>query len=112
MLDDLQVGVDVCEPLGRGTDFVIADVADAKEDLPLKVRGADDVDVDQADHPHARGREVQRDRAAQPARADAQHLRVEQFLLTFDADFGEDQVALVAVDLIGGELGDHGLLGL
>jgi hypothetical protein len=62
--------------------------ADAEEHLALEVARADHVHVRQADRPDARGREVQADRAPEPAGADAQHLRVEQLLLPFHADLG------------------------
>ena len=108
VLDELEIGVEVLEPPGGGFDLGLADVFDAEEDLALEVAGADDIDVGQADRADARRGQVQADRATQPAGADAEHLGVEQFLLPFDADFRQDQVALVAVDLLGVELGDQG----
>ena len=90
MLDEVEIGVEILEPPGGGFDLGLADVLDAEENLPLKVARADDIDIGQADGPDARRREVKADRAAQPARADAEDLGVQQLLLPFHADFGED----------------------
>ena len=106
MLDDFDVGIEIAQALGGGLDLVLADAADAEQDLALEVGGRDDVDVRQADRPDARGGEVKRDRAAQSARADAQDLGVEELELPRHADFRQDEVALVAVDLIVIELCD------
>ncbi len=53
--------------------------------------------------PDAGGGEVERGRRAEPARAEQQHLGVEQLLLALGADLGEEQVARVAVALLGGQ---------
>ena len=52
----------------------------------------------------AGGGEIHRGRRAEPARADAQHLRGFQLALTLDADLRHDQVAAVALDLVAGQL--------
>src|SRR5256885_770953 len=59
-----------------------------------------------AEVPGAAGGEVGARGAAGPAGADAQHLRVEQFLLPLHADLRQDQVPLVAVDLLVVQLRD------
>ncbi len=94
------VGVEVLEPLGGGLDLVFADVGDAEENLPLEIAGADDIDVGQADGADAGGGEVEADRASQAARADAEDLCVQELKLPLHADFGQDQMALVTVDLL------------
>ena len=109
MLDDLHVRVEVAQPPRRRLHLVDADVADAEQHLALEVAGADDVDVREPDRAHAGSGQIQADRAAEPAGADAQHLRVQQLLLTLHPHLGQDQVALVAVDLVAAELRDGGL---
>ena len=73
------------------------------EDLALQVRRVDDVHVDDAERADAGGGEVERGRRAEPAGAEQEHLRVEQLLLALLADLGEQQVAAVAVALLGRE---------
>ena len=50
----------------------------------------------------AGGGQVERGRRAEPAGAEQQHLGVEQLQLALLADLGQQQVALVAVALLGG----------
>ena len=71
------------------------------EDLALQVRRVDDVHVDDAERADAGGREVQRGGGAEAAGAEEEHLRLEQLLLARLADLGEEDVALVAVALLG-----------
>ena len=71
------------------------------DDLALEVGQVDDVEVDDADRPHARRREVERGRRAEPARADQQHLGGQQLRLARGADLGDQQVAAVALALLG-----------
>jgi len=111
MFDDVAVRVDVFESLGGGGDFVFAYAADAEEDLALEVGGGDDVDVSEADGADAGGGEVEADGATETACADAEDLGVEEFFLSFHADLGEDEMAFVAVDLLGVELGYGGFGG-
>ena len=77
-----------------------ADVVGAVDDLPLQVAGVDDVEVDQADGADAGCGEVESQRGAEAAGADAEHLGCLELLLAFHADFGQDQVARVAGDLV------------
>src|SRR6476661_4084863 len=57
--------------------------------------------------PHACGCEVERGGRAEAAGAEQQHLGVEQLLLALGADLGEQEVARVALALLGREgLGD------
>src|SRR5207249_883422 len=62
----------------------------------------------QADRPHAGGGEIKRNRAAEAAGADAQHFGIQQPDLTLHANFRQDQMAFVAVDLVIGQLRDCG----
>jgi hypothetical protein len=83
-------------------------------DLSLQVRLVDDVVVDDAERANARGGEVEQRRAPESARADDEHLRVLQPLLSGHAEVRDDEVPAVAPDLVdrqfvGGfhEWGDH-----
>ena len=104
VLDDLHVGIQIAQSFCGRLHFFFADVADAEENLPLKIRRRDDIDIRQPDRPHPRRREVQRDRAAEPARADAQDLGVEELRLPRLTHLGQEKVAAVADLLLGREL--------
>ena len=86
--------------LGR-VDLAVAYPVDVVQHLSLEVGLVHHVHVDDADGAHPRGREVQRRRGAEPARAEQQDLGVEQLELALLAHLGHQQVALVAVALIG-----------
>ena len=61
------IGVQIFEPFGGGFDFVFADARGAKQNLPLKIAGADDIDIRQADGADTRGGKIQA-RSGNPAR--------------------------------------------
>ena len=84
-------------------DLLLAHAVGGVDDLALEVREVDDVEVDDADRPDARGGEVERRRATQPAGADQQHLRLEQLRLALRADLGDQQVPAVALLLLVGQ---------
>ena len=83
--------------------FGVADAVGGVDDLALQVGEVDDVVVDDPERADARGGEVERGRRAEAARAEQQHLRVEQLLLALEADLRDEQVARVALALLGGE---------
>ena len=87
----------------RGLDLALPDPVGRVDDLALEVADVDDVEVDDADRPDAGGGEVERGRRAEPAGADEQRLRAEQLRLARRADLGDQQVAAVALLLLGGE---------
>src|SRR5205814_3157960 len=64
-----------------------------------------DVEVDDADRADAGSREIERDGRAEAARADAEDLRRLQLALPLDADFRQDQVPAVALEVVVGQLG-------
>ena len=83
--DDPHVGVHARAIRSRATStFGRPTSRGAVEHLALQVRGVDAVEVDEPERADARGREVLRERAAEPARADQQHARVEQLALTLE----------------------------
>ena len=71
------------------------------DDLALEVGQVDDVEVDETDGPDPGRREIQRRRAAEAAGADEQRLRGEQPCLAGRADLRDEQVAAVALLLLG-----------
>ena len=101
--DDVDVGVQRGERLLGRVDLAVADAVHVVQDLALQVRRVDDVHVDDAERADARGREVERGGGAEAARAEEQHLGVEQLLLARLADLGQEDVAAVAVALLGRE---------
>ena len=66
------------------------------DDLALEVARLDDVEVDDPERADARRGEVQRRRAAEPARADHHDLRLEELDLARGPDLGDQQVPAVA----------------
>ena len=86
--------------LGR-VDLRDADALGVVDHLALQVGEVDDVVVDDPERADAGRREVERRRRAEAAGAEQQHLGVEQLLLALDADLVEQQVARVAVALLG-----------
>ena len=80
-----------------------ADPVGRVDHLALEVGEVDDVVVDDPERADAGRGEVQRGRRAETAGAEQQDLGVEQLLLALDADLGDQQVARVALALLGGE---------
>jgi hypothetical protein len=72
----------------------------AIKDLPLQVGEVDVVGVGEDKAPETARREVQRRGAAKAARADDQRARRPQPLLALDPNFGKEDVAAVAEELL------------
>ena len=104
----LSAGLRASELFFGGVEFFAADVGGGVDDLALKVAGVDDVEVDQAECADAGGGEVESERGAESAGADAEDFGGLEPLLAFHADLGEDEVAGVAGKVVGGELGELG----
>ena len=104
VLVDPYVGVELVDRLLGGVDLRHADAGGGVDDLALQVGQVDHVVVDDAQRADAGRGEVQRDRRAQAAGAQQQHLGVEQLLLALEADLAEQEVAGVALALLRGEL--------
>ena len=100
-LFDLHAGVDRLDRDLGGVDLGLADAVDRVQDLALEVRDVDDVGVDDPEGADARCGQVDRGRRAEPARADQEHLRVEQPELALLADLRDEHVAAVALELLG-----------
>ncbi len=101
--DDVDVRVQPDQRLLGRVDLAVADAVEVVQDLALQVGGVDLVHVDDADRADPGGSEVERGRRAETAGAEQQHLGAEQLDLALDADLGEEQVAHVAVALVGAE---------
>ena len=70
------------------------------DDLALKVRVVDGVEVDDAECAYASCGQIEGQWRPQTTRADTQHLRGLELLLTLHANLGHDQVARVAQDFV------------
>ena len=87
-----------------GVDLRHADAVVGVGDLALEVGQVDHVVVHDPERAHAGGGEVEGGGRAEPAGAEQQDLGVEQLELALDADLGDEQVARVALALLGGQL--------
>ena len=79
------------------------DVGGLVEDLALEIGAVDDVEVDESQRADAGEGEVESDGGAEPAGANDEHLRFDDFALPDAGDLGHDEVAAVALDHLGGE---------
>src|SRR5207249_7495134 len=98
------LGIDVAELVGGGLALGTANVLHSKDDLPLEVRDVDGIEIDEAESADAGGGEVERQRRAESAGADNQHLRALEPLLPVETDLGHDDVARIAREFGLGEL--------
>ena len=80
--------------------LLAADVLRAVQDLPLEIGEIDDVAIDQADAADAGRGEIERDRRAEPAGADAEDARGLQPLLPLERDLRHDEMPRVTGDLV------------
>jgi hypothetical protein len=98
--DDLNFGIEGVQRLARFVDFRRADARRAVQDLTLQVGEVDLVRVGEGQLADAAGCEVERCGAAEPAGADDQRGSRAQPLLPLDPDFGKEDVAAVAEELL------------
>ena len=97
---DIQKRIHRLEFFGGGIELGAAHVGGRVNDLALQIGVIDDVEVNNAERADAGRAEIKRQRRAESARADAEHLRGFQLELPRHADFRHDQVARVAQDLV------------
>ena len=83
--------------------FEDADPLGRMDHLALEVGHVDHIVVDDPERADPGCGEVQRGRRAKAAGAEQQHLGVKQLLLALRADLGQQQVAGVALALLGGQ---------
>ena len=91
-----------------GVELAAANVACGVNDLALQVARVDDVEIDQAQRADAGRGQVERERRAETAGANAEHARSLEFLLALDANFGQDEMARVAGEIVASQLGQRG----
>jgi hypothetical protein len=72
VLDDVDGRVERLQLLFGGVELLAANVLGGVDDLALQVAGVDDVEVDQAERADAGGGEIERQRRAEAAGADAE----------------------------------------
>jgi hypothetical protein len=96
---DRDAGIDRRERVARRIHLLPPHRFHAVHDLALQVGEVDLLVVAEGDGAHSRRCEVERDRRAEPSRSDHQRARGEQFLLAFDADLRQQNVAAVAQQL-------------
>ena len=101
----LHMGIQALDGLGGALGLEAADAARVVDDLALEIVACDAVVVDDADGADARRGEIEQERRAEPARAHDEHARRLQPLLAFAADLLQQQMALIALDLV---LAEHG----
>jgi len=100
----VDVRVELRDEVGGGVDLLAPHVVVPVDDLSLEVRQLHLVVVGDPDGADAGGREVLDDRRTEPARAEHEHLGVEQGLLALGAHVVHDDVSGVAVELGGIEV--------
>jgi hypothetical protein len=98
--DHLDVRVDVVDRLARRFGLAPPDVLRAMDDLAVEVGLVDHVVVDQPDRADTRRGEIHRQRRAQPAGPDQQHLRGLQPALPLHAHARHDEMPRVPADLL------------
>ena len=105
VLDDVQRGIERDELFRGGVELLAPDVFGRVNDLALQIAGVHDVEVDQPQRANARCGQIKSQRRAQPAGAHAEHTRGFQLALALHAHLGQNQVARVAGEIVGGQFG-------
>ena len=106
-LTTLTSGFSACDRRLGGVDLGDADTLGVVDHLALEVGEVDDVIVDDPEGPDARRRKIERRRRTEAARAQQQHLGVQELLLALDPDLAQQQVTRVAVALLGAHEARH-----
>ena len=84
--DEIEVRIDRLEFILGALELVFPDVTREMNDLSLEIAEIDCVELDHPDRAHSRRRQVQGNRRTESARADEQHLRSLEPLLSLNAD--------------------------
>jgi hypothetical protein len=101
---DVDMRIEIAQPnFGRG-NFWPADVAGAVQYLSLQIAEFDDVGIHDSQVPDACRSEVERCGGTQATRSDEKDARSLEPTLTFLADIGKDQVAVVALQFVRREI--------
>lgn len=91
--------IEVTQPHFRRLGFTDAQSGCAVNNLALQVAFVDDVEINQANMPHAGSGEVQRQRRAKPAGSDQEHAALLEFALPFHTKLRQDQMPRIPADL-------------
>ena len=105
MLDQVERGIEGEEFFLGGVELAAANVLGGVDDLPLQIARVNHIEIDETESADAGCGQIQRKRRAQTARSHAEDARGLQLLLALHAHFGQDEVARVAGEIGGGELG-------
>lgn len=103
VLDDADQRIRLAQARGGGGDLGLAEGGVVVEELALEIVRFDAVEVGDAERADAGGGEVKRGGAAESARADDEHARGGELLLSSEADLGKQQVPTVAREFGGGK---------
>ena len=102
MRDQPDFRIDRGHRLGRAVDLRHADPVGRVDDLALQVGEIHRIVVHHADRAHPRRGEIEQERRAQTAGAAHQNAGLQQLLLADAADFGQDDVPRIALELLFG----------
>ena len=94
---NLNMGVEVFQPLLGSNQFGYAHIPGTEQYLTLKIRVVDDIEINQADPANPRGRQVHRYWCAQPPSPDHQDTGALQLFLAVQPDFRQDKVSAVTL---------------
>src|SRR6266571_2431008 len=100
---DLDVGIEIREARAGSLALGLANITGAKRDLTLEIREIHNIEINQTELAHARGRKIQAQRRTEPSRADEQHLGVFQSELPVHPNFRHDEMAAIAQNLLFGK---------
>ena len=105
VLDHVERGIEGEEFFLGGVELTAANVPGGVDDLPLQVACVDHVEIHQPKRPDAGRGKIQRKRRAETASSHAEDASGLQPLLALHAYLGQDEVARVAGEIGGSELG-------
>ena len=97
--DDLDVRVDVVEPVGGAVQLVPSDVCGTVQDLALEVTRVHLVEVDDTDRADPRSGQVEGQRRSQPTRSHAKHPCGLELKLPFKANLRQRDMPSIAMQL-------------
>src|SRR5512141_2428338 len=87
--------VEIAKSPEGGIDLVSPHVRGAVQELPVKIRNIDAIEIDHADAAHTCAGEVEGGKTSQPAGPDHEDGRALQLLLPFPADLGKGELPAV-----------------
>ena len=94
--NDVCPGVETRQRVAAGRNLRPAYRVGDMQHLPLQVGQVDRIAIGQRQRAYTRCGEIHRRRRSKPASTNDQRTRIEQLLLAFDANLGEQDVARIA----------------